>query len=229
MNRVLVFLRRSGLSVATEVLINFLLPYLIFRTTKAELGDVHALMLSSAPPIAWSIFEFVRHRRVDAVSMLALAGIGLSLLGYFGGGGVKFLQLRERLVTGAIGLIFLGSAAINRPLIYQLARARLSRQADTETLARVEGLKDNPYFKRGMMFMTLVWGFGLVIECAIGVALVFALPIATYLLVGPVLGYGTIGLLSAWTFWYVRRMRRRGEAMQAAAQAAAQSAEASHA
>jgi hypothetical protein len=233
MQRVLDFLRRNGANIAIEVVVNFLGPFLIYSQTKARLGDVHALMLAAGLPIGWSLVEFVRHRRVDAVSMLALAGIGFSLLGYLGGGGVKLLQLRERLVTGAIGLIFLVSAAIRRPLIYQLARARMTRSGDTANLQRFHTLRDNPHFKRLMLNMTLVWGFGLVIECAAGVVLVLVLPIATYLLVSPVLGYGTIGLLTLWTFWYVRRAQRQGEARQAAAEAEAaaeaQSAEGSRA
>jgi hypothetical protein len=84
---------------------------------------VRALLASSAPPIAWSLVEFARHRRVDALSVLVAAGIVLSLLAMIGGGGPKFLQLRENLVTGIIGLVFLGSA-----LIYQLARAGMRRE-----------------------------------------------------------------------------------------------------
>jgi hypothetical protein len=234
MNRIIGFFRRNGAAIAIEVGVNVLGPYLIYRLARPQLGDMHALMAAAGLPIAWSILEFVRHRRIDAVSMLVLAGIGFSLLGYLGGGGVKLLQLRERLVTGAIGLIFLGSAAIGRPLIYQLARARMTRAGDTVNLDRFHSLRDNPHFKRSMLIMTLTWGFGLVIECAVGVALVFALPIATYLLVSPVLGYGTIGLLTLWTFWYARRAQRRGEARQAAAEAeaaaaTAPSAEGSHA
>jgi hypothetical protein len=34
---------------------------------KRDLGDVHALIASSGPPIAWSLVEFARQRRVDAI------------------------------------------------------------------------------------------------------------------------------------------------------------------
>ena len=91
-------------------------PLLIYRLTQASLGDVGAMMAASAPPIAWSVLQFVHRRKVDALSLLVLAGIALSLLGFLGGGGPRFLQLREHLVAAAIGLIFLGSAAIGRPL-----------------------------------------------------------------------------------------------------------------
>jgi hypothetical protein len=220
LSKVRAFLQERGAGIGREILINFLLPFLIFDFGKPQLGDVHALMLSSAPPIAWSIVEFLRRRRVDALSILVLAGIALSLLAYLGGGSVKFLQLREKLVTVSIGLVFLGSAAIGRPLIYQLARATIQRRSQSE-LEAFEALRDNVFFRRTMMIMTLVWGFGLVIDAAISASLVMVLTVKQYLIVGPVVGYGAIGLLSFWTYWYSRRKRREGEARRALAEAEA--------
>ncbi|MFI4975911.1 MAG: VC0807 family protein [Caulobacterales bacterium] len=214
------YVRANGVGIGVEVLVNFVGPFLIYDFTKASLGDANALLASSGPPIAWSIVEFVRKRRVDALSMLVLAGIALSLLAFLGGGGVRFLQLREKLVTAAIGLIFLGSAAIGRPLIYHLARATSMRRSSSEA-QELEALRDNVYFRRTMMVMTLVWGLGLVTEAAVASALVFALSIRGFLVVSPVIGYSTMGALGLWTAWYARRQRRLGAARQAAADAAA--------
>ena len=208
-------IRKNGLGYGLEVLVNGVLPFVIYLAADKRLGDVGALIASSAPPIAWSLFEFARKRRVDAVSMLVLAGIALSLLAFIGGGGARFLQLREKLVTALIGLVFLGSAAIGRPLIYQLARAGMRRRSASEA-AEFEARKDDPRLRRVMTIMTLVWGFGLVGEAAASAALVFQVSIGTYLLVSPVLGYGTMGALSLWTFWYARRQRRKGDARRAA-------------
>jgi intracellular septation protein A len=218
------FVRERGLGFGLELLVNFILPFLIYDFGKARLGDVHALMASSAPPIAWSLFEFARRRRVDALSILVLSGIALSLLAYLGGGSVRFLQLREKMITALIGLVFLGSAAIGKPLIYQLARATIQRRSPSE-LESFEALRDNVFFRRTMMLMTLVWGFALVAEAAVACLLVVSLSVRDYLLVGPVVGYGTMGSLSLWTFWYSRRQRRRGEARRAAAEALARASE----
>ena len=213
------FVRQHGAGIAVEVVINFALPFLIYDLARRDLGDVHALIAASGPPIVWSLVEFARKRRVDAVSMLVLAGIALSLLAFIGGGGARFLQLREKLVTALIGLVFLGSAAIGRPLIYQLARASMRRRSASEA-AEFEARRDDLRFRRVMTTMTLVWGFGLVGEAAASAALVFQMSIGTYLLVSPVLGYGTMGGLSLWTFWYARRQRRKGDARRAAEAAA---------
>ena len=221
LTRLASWLRKNGRHTLLEVLVNIVLPFAIYSYAEAPLGAVRALLASSAPPILWSLVELARHRRLDALSLLVLGGIALSLLAMLGGGGVRALQLREKFVTAAIGLVFLGSAAAGKPLIYELALATMRRKSE-EKAQQFEALQIHAGFRRTMMVMTLVWGFGLLAEFAVSVALVFALSIREYLLVHHVLGYGTMGALSLWTFLYGRRAQRRGEAIRAEALSAIQ-------
>jgi hypothetical protein len=225
--QILTFIRNNGLTILREGGINVVLPYIIYSYAQPHYGDVKGLIASSAPPIVWSIIEFARHRRVDVLSIFVLLGIVLSLLAFVGGGGVKFLQLREKLVTVIFAAIFLGSAAIGRPLIYELARAGMKRNNDTAELERFEKVRNETGFRRSMMAMTLVWGFGLLSDALISIALVYTLSIKQYLVVSPVVGYTTMGSLALWTYWYARRRRARGEAARVArekAESAASSA-----
>lgn len=210
--------QRAGFLI--EILVNFVLPYVIYIEAKPQLGDVHALMASSLPPIAWSLFEFVRKRRIDAISLIVIIGIVLSLLAFIGGGSVRFLQLRENLVTIPVALAFLISAAIGKPIIYQFARASMMRKSPTEA-EKFAALQQHASFRRGMTIMTLVWGFGLLASTALACILVFSMSIRDYLIVSPILGYGTMGTLGLWSFWYSRRMKRRGEARRALGRLAA--------
>jgi len=209
------YLRAHGLKLALEVLVNFLLPFLIYDHWRTSLGDVKALMASAAPPILWSIIEFIRLRKIDAMSMLVVAGIVLSLLAFIGGGGVKVLQLRENLVTGLIGLVFLGSVAIGKPLVYQLARASMMRKGPNGA-AELEAVRDNVHVRRVMTICTLVWGVGLVAICGVCCVLVFMVSIKTYLLINGPVSYGLAGLMIVWNIWYVSRARARGRAREAA-------------
>ena len=106
-----------------------------------------------------------------------------------GGGGARFLQLREKLVTGVIGLAFVGSAVIGKPLIYELARATMRRKSEVEA-QEFEALQVHAGFRRTMMVMTWVWGLGLLADVAV---------------------------VSLWSFLYGRRAKRRGEERRAAA------------
>jgi hypothetical protein len=217
---------RSLWRIGREILVNLALPYLIYSLAQPRLGDVNALIAASGPPLLWSVVEFAHNRRIDALSMVVLLGLGLSLLAFLGGGSVRLLQLRERLVTAFVGIVFLGSAAIGKPLMYELVRAFLARANDPE-LQRVESLRNDGFFRAGMTIMTLVWGVGLVADAAASIALVYVLSIRTYLVVNQIMGYATIGSLTLWNLWFGRRMRRKGEARLAAAQAMSQSGPAS--
>ncbi len=189
--------RENAASFILELLINFVAPFVIYSATQAKLGDVRALLWSTAPPVVWSIVEFARKRRIDALSLLVIGGIVLSLLAFFGGGSARVLQLRENLVGGLVALVFLGSAAIGKPLVYQLARAGAMRKSRAEA-EELEKLRDNVFFRRSMTVMTLVWGFGLLAQTALACVLVFALSIRDYLLVSPIVGYSAYGALGLW-------------------------------
>jgi hypothetical protein len=63
-----------------------------------------------------------------------------------------------------------------------------------------------------MTVMTLVWGCGLLVQTIVACLLVFRISIRNYLVVSPILGYGMMGGLALWTFWYVKQMKKRGAA-----------------
>jgi hypothetical protein len=220
LNKVWAWVRSQGRQVVAELGINFALPYLIYVQAERPLGQVLAFIAASAPPILWAVVRLAQRRRLDALSILALTGIALSVLAYFGGGGVTFLRIRERLVTAVIGLIFLGSAAIGKPLIYQLARARVRTRPSSEANA-FDAMRESPVFRRTMVVMTLVWGIVLLSEAAIAVGLVFVLPIRQYWVVNTILGYGTLGITTAWTYRYAYGRLRPLAASQAKASAPA--------
>ena len=186
------------------MVVNVALPWCVYWIAKPRLGEVHAIMLSAVPPMLWSIVGFIQRRTLDAVSVLVLGGIGLSLVGFALGGSPRLLLMRESLITGLIGLVFLGSVAVRRPLIEVLARAALARQAAVE--GQTEEWDESPDMHRAMTVMTIVWGCGFVAETCLRVVLVFSLPVSRALVVGPIVGYSAVGLLIGWTYLYGKRI-----------------------
>jgi len=214
LTRTFAYARAHGVKLAAELAFNFVLPFAIYSAASGRFGAAPALMAASAPPILWSVATFIRERKIDALSMLVLTGIALSLIAFTGGAGVKFLQLRENLVGGLVGLVFLASAAIGRPLIYQLAKAG-SRRRGPEAAAAVEALGGHAGFRRATAVATLVWGFGLSAVCALNCTLVFVVSIKQFMLIGGLISYTALGLLTAWTYWYLPRAMRQAGAGRA--------------
>ncbi|WP_345813731.1 VC0807 family protein [Paraburkholderia sp. PREW-6R] len=195
-----------------ELVVNFLLPWLAYRYALPHLGETGALIASAVPPIVWSLIELVRFRRVDALSVIVVAGIVLSVAAMAVGGSPRMLLLRESLVSGAIGIAFLLSLPMRRPLIFYLARASVAREMEGGA-ARFEALwRERPGLAAAMRLMTLVWGVGLTAETMLRAWMALTWPVERFLVVSPFIGYGIYGGLTLWTVWYRKTLRSRAEA-----------------
>lgn len=201
--------RRPRAAFVAELAVNFLLPWLAYRLALPHLGETGALVASAVPPVVWSLVELLRHRRVDALSVMVLAGIALSIAAMALGGSPRMLLLRESLVSGAIGVVFLLSLPMRRPLIFYLARATVAREMPGGA-AHFESLyRERPRLAAALRTLTLVWGAGLTGETALRAWMVLSWPIERFLVVSPFIGYGIYGGLTLWTLWYRRTMTER--------------------
>lgn len=208
--------RQARLSVARTLLINGLAPYLIYVAVHAYASSFTALLCSAVPPMLESIWSVFRRGRLDVMAILVLGGIALGLGLMTLGGDARLLLVRESLVTGIIGLVFLGSLVLRRPLIYYLARESTAGD-DPERLARWDHFSALPPARRGIRWLTLVWGTGLLVEAAVRVDMAESMAIDHFLAISPFVQYGLTGLLIAWTVWYSRLLRRAVGAETAAA------------
>ena len=176
----------------------------------AGVSDLVALLVASllaAVRIAWVA---VRERELNpfATVMLVLFGLGLVLA--LVSGDPRFLLLKNSIVTGAVGLVFLGTTLFGTPLSlaasqsFQPARkAEIRQEYDTD-----------PHVQRGHRLSSTVWGVGLILEALVRVPLVFLLPIDVMVGLGEVLTIATIAGLLAWNVWFVKRAIARGQAAE---------------
>jgi uncharacterized membrane protein len=192
-------------NMAVELAVNLIGPWAVFELLDSRFGDTNALIASALPPLIWSMIQLAHSRRVDALSALVVAGILLTVVVTLFGGSPRLLQIRENAVTGLIGVVFLATIAMKRPLIYHLACATFARQSP-EAARQLEALAATP---QGVLFfrrLTLLWGIGLIAQTVVLVWLAFVWPINRFLLLSPVIGYGLLGVLVLGTLWYRRRL-----------------------
>lgn len=195
-----------------EIGVNFGLPWLAYTLAEPRYGELPALIASSLPLTIWSIGELIAHRRIDALSMIVLAGIALSAFGMALGGDARLLLIRESLVSGVIGFAFLVSVFARRPLVFYLARATVRRQSAEESIERFKQWSEAPHARHGLKIMTLVWGAGLTLETGLRTWAAFVWPPARFLAIMPPASYAIAGLLGCWTFWYVRQLKKKSQA-----------------
>ena len=176
----------------------------MYQLLDAHYGDTFSLIASAIPPLLFSIYELIKTRRVDAISVLVVAGIVFTVGATAMGGSARLIQIRDALVTGAIGVMFLVTLAMKRPMIFYLARATMAR--DTEAgAAAFETIWNRPGVPAMFQLMTAVWGVGLIAQTAVMCWLAWIWPISRYLLLSPFISYAIFGLLMAWSLWYRAR------------------------
>jgi hypothetical protein len=209
---------RGRLILALDLLVNFLMPWLLYRASRPNVDETHAIMISAGAPMVWGLVQFARSRKVDLFSILSLGGIAFSFAIFALGGSPKVLLVRESLIVGAIGVVFLVSALIRRPLMFALIRGIVESmpQGENGKLAQardeLKSYAGAPWFGRLMTAMTVAFGLLGITEMAARIALAFTLPTERFLLVAPFVRYGIASVFMAWLFFYVAPAARRGAA-----------------
>ncbi len=201
--------------VALDFLVNLGGPWLVYRLVEGSTNMTTALLLSSVPPIIWSLLELVRSHKLNVISVLVIAGIAASLLVTMLGGNPRFLLVRESFITGIFGVVFLASLWFQRPMLFYIVKATVSKQGIAE--AEFAGKWSIPGFRHTFYLMTVVWGIGMIVEALLRIFLAFVLPIEQVLVVSPVLGYGFYLVLLGWSIWYGKKRREKGERLAALA------------
>jgi len=175
--------------IAKLVLVDAIAPYIVYELAQPYTGELGALALSALPPAIESVWSVARKRKLDAVSALVLAGIGVSLVLIALGGSQRVLLLRDSVVTSAVGIVVALSAVFPKPILYYLFR-------------QIQG--GEPALGP-MRTLSVVLGLGLVAEMAVRTAMVYAMTTSRFLLVSPFVQYGLTGLLVLWAVLYMRR------------------------
>lgn len=192
--------------------LNVAVPTLCYQLSKQYVSssEFTALLFASVFPALKSIYEVLRRREVDLVSVIVLLGIGSGIAALLIGGSYRLLLLRESLFTFVLGLVCLGSLLLpsRRPLMFFFGRV-FATGNDPAKRAAFDASWQHPEARRRHRVITLVWGLIFVAEFAVRATLIYTVSPATVLAVSPVVLGGATILAILWTFSYASRGRRQ--------------------
>jgi hypothetical protein len=191
------------------LIVNVALPWLAYRLAFPHWGHAGALAASALPLIAWMSLDLLRYRHFDALSANVLVGIVLSLIAVALGGDRLIGAIEEPMVSGMLGVAFLISLALRRPVVFYLARSTMSREDPRSAASFEKHWRERPSLAAYIRLMTLVWGLGMIGENILRSLIVWHWPNdprATF--ASEVLRYGVYASLTAWTFWCRQRIRQ---------------------
>jgi hypothetical protein len=202
------------LPMVWEIGLNVVIPMICYRLSKQYVSpsEFTALLLASIFPTLKSIYDVLRRRELDPVSVVVLLGIAAGIAALLFGGSYRVLLLRESLFTFVFGLACLCSLLLpsRRPLMFFFGRI-FATGNDPVRRAAFDGSWQYPQARHRHRMITLVWGLLFVAEFAFRAVLIYTVSPAIVLAVSPVvLGAATI-LTILWTFRYGSRRPQRVE------------------
>lgn len=193
-----------------DIALNALFPVLLYKLSKRYLSpsEFTALAVATTFPLGKSIFDIVKRRQLDPISVIVLLGIGASAIALLAGGSPRLLLMRESFFTAIFGLACFGSLLLPRPMMFYFGRHFLAG-GDVVKRRRYEAAWALPDVRFTSRLITVVWGSVYLGEFTIRLALILLVPVSWVLVISPVL-LGSLTLVTiVWTFRYAKRARER--------------------
>lgn len=105
--------------LAKTIVLDIAGPLVVYQVAhRAGMDQVPALLLSGIPPVIGVLLEFALKRRAEALGLFVIAGIAVgALLGLLTDDPRLYL-LEGAAKTGAMALVFAGSAALGKPALF---------------------------------------------------------------------------------------------------------------
>ncbi len=184
-------------------------------------SEFSAVLASGAWPVLDSIISLAWRRKLDEFAIVTITFLVITgVVSLVGAHSARALLIKDSGVTGLFGLLCLATLLAPRPLMFYFGR-KFATDGTPESTAWWNGLWQFDGFRRTMIVMTTVWGVAYLVEAAVRIALAYVLSTDTMVTLSPIMIYGVLGGLAAWTALYGKRSKAAGERRAAEAAAAA--------
>lgn len=196
--------------IAKIVIVDIAAPLAAYSLLRfAGMPAVTALVLSGVFPAVGIVVGVIRHRRVDVVGALVLAGIIVGAVFGLISHSARPTLTEGSVPTAVFGLACLGSLSKPRPLMFRLALEFTG--PDSAKGREMIGLWKYEGYRRVLRVITAVWGVGFLLEAALRVVIIYNTSTGTALATSKVTPFLWAGALSAWTVAYGAHRRKKGE------------------
>ncbi|WP_312474834.1 VC0807 family protein [Neobacillus sp.] len=194
--------------IVISIVINGVIPVVVYNLLINYYSSFVSLLIATLIPLGDNLYHLVKYKKADAFGLLMLTGFVLSLLAFVLGGNERLILLRESMVTGLLGLLFIASLFFSKPLIYHFA-IRFSAEGESEKKGQFAKNWELPYFRNVLRIMTAIWGIALLGEAILKIILVYELSIPAFLAISQLIFYGVIGAAILFTIVYRRYAKVR--------------------
>ena len=202
-------------SITMIVIFDIAAPLVAYKVLRsAGTTAVTALLLSGVFPALGVTVGVIRHRRLDVVGALVLAGIAVGTIVGLISHSARLLLVEGSVPTAIFGVACLGSLWARHPLMFSFAREFTG--PDTAKGQEMTRLWQYEGYRRIFRVITAVWGVAFLLEAALRVVIVYNTSTGTALTISKVTPFLFAGIMVAWTVAYGTHQKRKGERMAAA-------------
>jgi len=202
-------------SITMIVIFDVAAPLVAYKVLRsAGMTPVTALLLSGVFPALGVTMGAIRHRRLDAIGVLVLAGIAVGTILGLVSHSARLLLVEGSVPTAIFGVACLGSLWARHPLMFSFAREFTG--PDTAKGREMTRLWQYEGYRRVFRVITAVWGVAFLVEAALRVVIVYNTSTGTALALSKVAPFLFAGVMVAWTIAYGAHHKKKGERMAAA-------------
>ena len=202
-------------SITRIVIFDVAAPLVAYKVLRsAGMTAVTALLLSGVFPALGVAIGAIRHRRIEVVGALVLAGIAVGTILGLVSHSSRLLLVEGSVPTAIFGVACLGSLWARHPLMFSFAREFTG--PDTAKGREMTRLWQYEGYRRVFRVITAAWGVALLLEAALRVVIVYNTSTGTALAISKVTPFLFAGILMAWTVAYGTHHKRKGERLAAA-------------
>jgi hypothetical protein len=186
-----------------SVVINVLCPYLLYRALAPHFSSQSVLPLgiSGLIPLLNLAYSLFRQHALDVLALFAAEDVIVSLAATLLARTPTAVLIGRSSQNAILGLIFLGSLVVGRPLMLYIAR-QVATGNESAAVARFDQLALRDDVLQVYRFMTMIWAVVLFAKSIVSIAMVLSLSTDRYLIMSPLATYGSDVLLILWSFRY---------------------------
>jgi hypothetical protein len=191
------------------LVIDVAMPIIAFNLlNNYGVSTLWALVAGGLFPAINNLRVWVKSRRFEPLGIIVMTFLVLGTAASLISGSVFFALIKESLLTATFGFLCLGSLLAERPLMFHIIRQFVAGD-DPVRLEWWNGLWQYPDFRAAQRVVTAVWGITYLVEALLRIGFALVLPPVQVVTISPVMAFGIMMGLIAWTRRYMRALRER--------------------
>lgn len=197
------------------ILFSWLVPWLTFQVVQAHFSETLALFITAIVPALWSLFNIIRHHRLDWLAVLTIVGILLSVVPTLLLQDPRLLLLKDGFSMLVMACFFLLLAVLPSRTWVAVMSGLLHSSGSGEGAQSSAVLQALPQSKTwlGIRIANLIVGLVFIGEFVLRAILLYKLPTAQFLLLAPIIArsftFLIIGAIPLAIFFRMAMRRKR--------------------